>query len=97
MYRGILRNIPHYLGNNKTVFTQGMHIIKYKVYDSYSCQAYYEQALVHYAQKLSYYAMLLCSKNYIIMLPSPSPAPIMLMQANLRPCHVIYHMAKANS
>ena len=28
-------------------------------------------ALAHYAQKWSYYAMLLCSKNHIIMLPSP--------------------------
>ena len=37
-------------------------------------------------KKLSYYAMLLCSKNHIIMLPSPDhmlSITIMFMQTNL--------------
>ena len=39
-----------------------------------------QQALAHYAQNLSYYAMLLCSKNHTIMLPSPGHyAHIMLI------------------
>ena len=52
-------------------------------------------------KKCSYYAMLLCSKNHIITLPSPDHyalnITVLLMQTNLWPCHVIYHVAQTSS
>ena len=58
----------------------------------------YWLGLAHYAQNLSYYAILLCSKTLTIMLPSLNHyAPKLnhyAHRSNLWPYHVIYHVAK---